>query len=113
MGSASTARTLTDEVNRALPSAFATAGDTLGQRLVAWLALGLRDVPDPVLHQIMQEVTDSLRSRIRHVDTTVAQAKTVGGLRYGLLGGGLVIVLAAGVVAFAYWRRQGRAVSTP
>jgi len=106
----STVLALTAELNRALPGALAAAGDTLGQRLVAGLALGIRDVLDPTLHRVMQEVTDSLRSRLRQVDTTVASSRTVGGLRYGLIGGSLVLIVAAGVVAFGHWRRQGRAL---
>jgi len=106
-----TARALSSELNRLLPEAFGTAGDTLGQRLVAGLAVGLREVLDPALHKIMLEMTDSLRSRIRQVDTTVAQSRTLGGLRYGLIGGGLVFVLAVGVLAFGHWRRQARALN--
>lgn len=105
-----TARTLTDELDPALPRLLARVGDTLAQRVVTGLALGLRDVVQPVLHQVMQEVTDSVRSRIREVDTTVIQSRTVGGLRYGLLGGIGVLLLVLFVVAYAHWRRQHRAL---
>lgn len=105
-----TARTLTDELDPALPSLLARVGDTLAQRVVNGLALGLRDVVQPVLHEVMQEVTDSLRSRIREVDTTVVESRTVGRLRYGLIGALSVVLLVLAIVAYAHWRRQHRAL---
>lgn len=106
-----TARTLTDELDPALPRLLARVGDTLAQRVVNGLALGLRDVVQPMLHEVMQEVTDSVRSRIREVDTTVVQTRTAGGLRYGLLVaiGGVLLIVA--IIAYAYWRRQHRALN--
>jgi hypothetical protein len=106
-----TARELSLELNRTLPGAFAAVGDTLGKQLVAGLAIGLRDALEPALHKIMLEVTDSLRIRIRQVDTTFAESKTLGGLRYTIIGGSLVFLLGIGALAFGYWRRQGRALN--
>ncbi len=106
-----TARELALELSRTLPGAFAVVGDTLGKRLVEGLAIGLRDALEPALHKIMVEVTDSLRIRIRQVDTTFAQSKTFVGLQYAIYGGSLVFVLGIGAMAFGYWRRQSRALN--
>ncbi len=106
-----TARELSLELSRTLPGAFAAVGDTLGKRLVEGLVVGLRDALEPALHQIMVEVTDSLRIRIRQVDTTFAQSKTFVGLKYAIYGGSLVLVISVGALAFGYWRRQSRALN--
>ncbi|MEZ4588289.1 MAG: hypothetical protein R2909_18070 [Gemmatimonadales bacterium] len=100
---------LTGAIDRELSMILADAGDSLARRTVVGLANGLRTVLEPVLHEVMQSVTDSLRNRIRQVDTVVAGSRTVGGLRYGAWGvAGLAVVVAA--LVFWHWRRQRRAL---
>lgn len=105
-----TARQFLDVIGRELSEVLGQAGDSLAQRTVRGLALGLRSELEPVLHEVMQAVTDSLRNRIRQVDSTVARSQTVGGVKYTLLGGIAIVLLGLGVIGVGHWRRQRRAL---
>ncbi len=105
------ARDLVRELHRKLPGALARVGDTLGKQMIAGMAVGIREVLDPTLHAMMLDITDSLLLRIREVDTTFAESKTIGGLRYTIYGMSVVFAITLGFVVVGYWRRQSRALN--
>lgn len=105
-----TARQFVDVIGSGLGEVLGQAGDSLARRTVRGLALGLRSELEPVLHDVMQAVTDSLRNRILQVDSTVVRSQTVSGAKYTVLGGTAVALLGLSVIALGNWRRQRRAL---
>lgn len=104
------ARAFIAALSRALTEQLAPAGDTVMMGLLRAAAVGMEVELRPTLHALMREVQDSLQSRIRDVDDTVAGSRSVTGLRAGLLGAGAVALLVALIVVVGHRRRHERAL---
>lgn len=104
------ARAFVAALSRALTEQLAPAGDTLVTGLLRGVAVGMEVEVSPTLHALMREVQDSLESRIREVDDTVAGSRSVSGLRAGVMGAGVVALLMALIMLVGHRRRHERAL---
>lgn len=105
-----TSRALTVALAEALTGRLAGAGDTLVLGLLRTLAAGIDSELKPTIHSLMREVRDSLQLRIQDVDRTVAESRSLSGLRAALIGFGVVALIAALVVLVGHRRRQDKAL---
>jgi len=110
LAAAAAARAFVDALSRSVTYQLSPAADTLVAGLFRAAAVGMEVDLRPTLHALMREVQDSLQSRIRDVDETVAESRSVTGLRAGLLGAGGVALLVALIMAAGHRRRHERAL---
>ncbi len=99
-------------VSGPMARAFGAVGDTLAHHFVASLATGLEERLRPSLHAVMQEMTDSLQARVGEVDRSVSDSSTLNTLEALLLGVGVTVLAAIGLLGWLSWRRQRQALES-